>query len=312
MKKTTVKVSSLVEVPELKSYYSEQPISELVESIKREGLKVPIIISSDNEIIDGYRRFESLKALGIEDVDVLVDEVKPEIDEHVLRNMYRKKTAADEVKDLRSIFKRYPKRQGKRNNGQPYSRSEQISNATKNRWKDETVLNKLEFILNNDLKNDFLAKSIIENKEDVESCFEFLNTTQKIDTENNYGYHDKMIKGIISVKEANKFINQTYSLDKRFEPTFSIPERCNMYLQDCREVQKLSDYYKNVDVLATSIPYYQLENYVIGEENQIGHEETKEKYLENITDIINKQIPLLKDTANVFLNISETYQEGIR
>ena len=304
-------MSSLVDVPELKSYYSEQPIADLVESIKNDGLKVPIIISSDNEIIDGYNRVAALKELGIEDVDVLVDEVRPGLDERVLRNMYRKKTSSDEVKEMRTIFKRYHKRQGKRNNGQPYSRAEQISNALNKRWKDEVVLNKLEFVLNNDLENDILSKSIIEKTSDVEPCYEFLTVTKEIDEENNYGYQDKLKKGEVSVSEANKFIKQTHFLDKTFEPTFSIPDRCNMYLQDCREVQSLSGYYKKVDVLATSIPYYQLENYVVGGENQIGHEKTKEEYADNIADIINKQIPLLKDSANVFLNISETYQDGI-
>ena len=70
MKKETVKVSSLVDVPELKSYYSEQPNAELVESIKNDGMKIPIIISSENEIIDGYRRVSALKELGIEDDEI--------------------------------------------------------------------------------------------------------------------------------------------------------------------------------------------------------------------------------------------------
>jgi len=311
MKKTNVKIASLVEVTELKNYYSEYSISDLIETIQTDGLKVPIIISPKNEIIDGYRRVRALKDLGIEDVAVFIDDVKPDVFEHMIRNMHRKKSASDEVKDLRTVFKRYTKRQGKRNDGTPYSRHEQISNATNNQWKDVETINKLEYVLKNDLENDFLSKAIVEKKADVQNCHEFLKETRKIDQENKYGYTEQLIKGEISVLNANTFIKERYFLDKKYSSTFSIPDRCDMYLQDCRKVERLIHYNGQVDVLVTSIPYFQLENYEVDGENQIGHEETKEKYAENIANVFNKQIPLLKDTANVFINVGETYQNGL-
>jgi hypothetical protein len=263
------------------------------------------------EIIDGYRRSDAIKEIGLDEIDVFICDVEPTIKERITRNMHRKKTTMDEINDIKSIFTMYPKRQGQRKLENKYSRSEEISRALNNRWTDESSLKKLEHVINNDFENHFLSKKIIEKITGVEPCYEFLKENKNIDINNNYGYTEKMLTGEISVSDANKFIKQTHFLDKTFEPTFSIPERCNMYLQDCREVQRLSDYLNTVDVLATSIPYYQLENYIVGGENQIGHEETKEEYADNITDIINKQIPLLKDSANVFLNISETYQDGI-
>ena len=311
MKKETVKVSSLVDVPEFKSYYSEQPIAELVESIQNDGLKIPIIISSENEIIDGYRRVAALKELGIEDVEVLVDEVRPALDERVLRNMYRKKTSMDEVNEMKTIFQRYPKRQGKRNNGHPYSRVEQISKALNQRWKDDSVLNKLEFVLNNDLENNLLSKSIIEKKADVEHCYEFLKNTQPIDAKGKYGYTDKLIKGELTVSDTNKLTKKRYELENEFKTTFIIPEKCNSFNINCVEVGKMDKHKGSVSLLFTSIPYFILRKYQNGDPNQLGHEKTKEEYCSNVANIIKELIPTLKETANIMINIGETYEDGV-
>ena len=311
MKKETVKVSSLVDVPELKSYYSEQSNAELVESIKNDGMKIPIIISSENQIIDGYRRVSALKELGIEDVEVLIDEVKPELDERVLRNMYRKKTPMDEVKEMKTIFQRYPKRQGKKNNGQPYSRAEKISSSLNKRWKDEVVLNKLEFVLNNDLENDFLSKSIVERKADVEHCFEFLKNTQPIDSKGKYGYTDKLIRGELTVSDTNKLIKNRHELENGYKTSFIIPDKCNSFNINCIEVGKMHEHKGSVALLFTSIPYFILRKYQNGDPNQLGHEKTKEEFCLNVANIIKELIPTLKESANVMINIGETYDDGV-
>ena len=53
MKTAIVKISHLVDVPELKEYYTHQSVEELASSIDVDGLKMPIIVTDKYEIIDG-------------------------------------------------------------------------------------------------------------------------------------------------------------------------------------------------------------------------------------------------------------------
>ena len=81
MQKEKVKIASLIEVPELKNFYSEQSINELKNSIETDGLKNPISITENLEIIDGYRRLSAIKALNIDEIEVFKTLLKTESQE---------------------------------------------------------------------------------------------------------------------------------------------------------------------------------------------------------------------------------------
>jgi len=49
-------------------------IDLLAQSIKEEGLLYPILVDKDGNLIDGYRRLVALIQLGIEEMEVLIDE----------------------------------------------------------------------------------------------------------------------------------------------------------------------------------------------------------------------------------------------
>ena len=55
-----------------------------MESISEVGLLQPLIIDSRNQIISGNRRFESIKRLGWEEVQVEVKDVKEDEEELLL------------------------------------------------------------------------------------------------------------------------------------------------------------------------------------------------------------------------------------
>ena len=74
-----VKVSSLKHHPKNKDIYTLSSIEELTESISEVGLLQPLIIDSQNQIISGNRRFESIKRLGWEEVKVEVKEGEEEL-----------------------------------------------------------------------------------------------------------------------------------------------------------------------------------------------------------------------------------------
>ena len=94
MKTAIVKITHLVEIPDLKNYYSTQSIDELANSIELDnGMRSPIIVTEKYEIIDGYRRLDAMKSLGKDYIDVLIDNVEPTIFERIIRNMYRTKSS---------------------------------------------------------------------------------------------------------------------------------------------------------------------------------------------------------------------------
>ena len=76
-----VKVSSLKHHPKNKEIYTLSSIEELMESISEVGLLQPLIIDSRNQIISGNRRFESVKRLGWEEVQVEVKDVQEGVDD---------------------------------------------------------------------------------------------------------------------------------------------------------------------------------------------------------------------------------------
>lgn len=62
---------------------------------------------------------------------------------------------------------------------------------------------------------------------------------------------------------------------------------------------------ESIDMCVTSPPYYGLRNY--GIDNQIGQEETKEKYIKNLITIFEQIKRVLKPQGTFWLNIGDTY-----
>ncbi len=312
MKVLTVKIQDLKEITEFRDFYSQQPLDQLVESYKNDGQQNPIHISPDMEIINGYRLVDAIKIAGGTTVDAIIIEGKPTMRKRIVLNQYREKTTDDHLREVREVFNMFPKRQGqKKPDGEKYDRDEMISNSLGNRWKGDVIINKVEHILNNDLDGDILSKGILEKNWKVDTCFDFLKSKMTIDQENGYGFTQQLIDGTYSVAEVNRFIDQRYALDKKHSHTFVIPQKANFYNMDCVDLAGLTEYLKKVDLIITSIPYWALRNYKNGQNRQLGQEATKEEFAHNIADIFNKLIPTLKDSANVIINIGETYKDGL-
>jgi DNA modification methylase len=312
MKTAIVKISHLVEVPELKQYYTDQSIDELSNSIEVDGLKTPIIVTENYEIIDGFRRVEAMKQLGKEYIDVWIDEAEPVIFERIIRNMYRTKTTDDFVKELKTVFVKYPKRMGKKSDdGEVYNRNERISNALNKKYSGKDTITKLEEITNKDIDGNLLTKGIIEKNWKVETSHEFLTKWYPEDIQNQYGFTERLKNGEINIQDAVKLIKTKVFLDNEYQDTFIIPEKATSYNTDCMDLGEMEQHFNTVDLLFSSPPYFILRNYLIEGENQVGHEETKEEYCDRIANLIKSVIPTLKETANVIINIGETYDDGV-
>jgi len=313
MKTAIVKITQLVEVPELKQYYTHQSIDELATSIDADGgLRTPIIVTEKYEIIDGYRRVEAMLLLGKEYIEVWIDDVEPTIFERIIRNMYRTKTTDDFVKELKSVFVKYPKRMGKKSeDGQVYNRNENISKALNKKYSGKDTITKLEEITKKDIEGNLLTKGIIEKNWKVDTSHEFLTKWYPEDIENQYGFTERLKNGEINVQDAVKLIKTKAFLDNEYQDTFIIPEKATSYNVDCMDLGKMEEHFNTVDLLFTSPPYFILRKYQSTDSNQVGHEETKEDYCYRIANLIKSVIPTLKESANVIINIGETYDDGV-
>ena len=97
-----IKVSTLNHHPKNKEIYDLSSINELMESITQVGLLQPLIIDINNQIISGNRRFESIKRLGWNEVEVEVREVK-EGEEELLLIHYNKQR----IKSFKELINEY-------------------------------------------------------------------------------------------------------------------------------------------------------------------------------------------------------------
>lgn len=61
----------------------------------------------------------------------------------------------------------------------------------------------------------------------------------------------------------------------------------------------------SIDLLVTSPPYWAKRVY--NGEGEIGSEETPEAYVSRLADFFNELRPYLKPTANIFINVGDTY-----
>ena len=312
MKSQFFKIVDLKEIPEFGNLYSEQPVDDLIASIKLEGQLLPIQITPEGYIIDGYRRVKALKSIGTEEVLVTIRTIKPTIYDRILFNQYRMKTLSDQVMEVKYLFKKFPKKQGvKSPDGVKYMRDELISAGLNGRFKGDKVIKKLEEVIEKDLQDEVLLKGILEKGWKVDTCHDFLTDKQPKDIAGKYGYTERLVKGEISVTDANKLIQQMYNLEKGVETTFKMPEKGCMYNMNCLDVEKLEEYKSMISLLLTSPPYYILRKYQNGDPNQLGHENTPEEYCENLAKIISGLVPTLKNSANVMINIGETYDDGV-
>jgi hypothetical protein len=181
-----IKIKELVTVEELVKYYTPQSLDDLKNSILNDGLKEKPVVNLKHEILHGYRRLAAMLALGYEDVDVEVEDMEANLFDYSARNIHREKSVEDQIKDIQVVFDKFPKRQGKRNNGTPYIRHEEIIAALNNKYKDEESIRNLEYVMKNDLERSLLMKAHIENNEPLLSCVEFLKSNLEVDRKNNY------------------------------------------------------------------------------------------------------------------------------
>jgi len=309
-----VKIDQIVKVEEFKNFYESQTDdleNQLKSSLEQEGQLLPLIISRDFQLIDGYRRLKLLSALAKEEVKVQFVDVKPSIDLRLSLNTYRVKTANDLTKEVLQVFKSVEKRQGQGNNGKSYDRYAIIKEKLDYRWKSPKAIRQFDKIIENDFENNLLLNGVVTKGWNLSDCEKYLSELKNIDLTKNHGFTAELTKGDLTIKQINKFIEEKNFLSNEYQDTFVIPEKATSIKMNCKDIKKELEFHSKIDNITTSIPYWKLRFYDNDEEyKQLGHEKTPEEFASKIGDIFSELQISLKKSSNVFVNIGETYVDG--
>ena len=308
-----VKIDQIVKVEEYKNFYqiqSDDSENQLKSSLEEEQL-LPLIISRDFQLIDGYRRLKLLCALSKTEVKVQFVDLEPSIDLRLSFNMYRVKTANDLTKEVLQVFKSVDKRQGQGNNGKPYNRYAIIKEKLDYRWKSPKAIRQFDKIIENDFENNLLLNGVVTKGWNLSDCEKYLSELKEIDLTKNHGFTQELTKGDLTIKQVNRFIEEKENLQNNYKDTFEIPYKATTFKMNCVDIVEVPSYTRSVATLFTSIPYYRLRGYNPQDlTSELGHEKTPEEFAENIGEIFGKVEGVLNETSNVFVNIGDTYTNG--
>ena len=309
-----VKIDQNVKVEEFKNFYETQTDdseNQLKSSLEREGQLLPLILSRDFQLIDGYRRLRLLSALAKEDVKVQFVDGDPSIDLRLSLNMYRVKTANDLTKEVLQVFKSVDKRQGQGNNGKSYDRYAIIKEKLDYRWKSPKAIRQFDKIIENDFDDNLLLNGIVTKGWNLSDCEKFIDELKEIDHKKGYEFTNQLIKGNLNIKQTNKFIEEKENLQNNYKDTFVIPNKATSFKMNCVDITDVSAFLRKIATLFTSIPYYMLRGYDKNNlSSELGHENTPEEFADNIGEIFGRVEGVLNETSNVFVNIGDTYTNG--
>ncbi len=103
--------------PDNEVIYGDRADSDLIESVKRLGVRDPILITGDNLIISGHRRWGAAIAAGLTHVPVIVSDAKDDLDIGDLLvelNRNREKTAEQKIREANYRAENIRRRQSRR------------------------------------------------------------------------------------------------------------------------------------------------------------------------------------------------------
>ena len=102
-----VDISSLIPHPLNCKIYSNGTTDDLEASIEENGLLDPIVITKNNIIISGHRRWKACDNIGMEKIDVRIEDFQDETIALVELNRYRQKTATELLNEVFLLEKEY-------------------------------------------------------------------------------------------------------------------------------------------------------------------------------------------------------------
>jgi len=276
-----VKVSTLTHHPKNREIYDLSSIDELMLSISEVGLLQPLTIDTRNQVISGNRRFESVKRLNWEEVEVNLREVKKEDEELLLIhfNKQRIKSFKELINEYLSLDNLYRKGQGKRTD---------LTSVKSNISSTRDIVSKEMGISSSQLRR---LVYIYKNKPE---------------------YIELLDKGILTVNQSYLQIQREVKERESRESNTSLKSdsinksNWRFYQKSSHDMSELND--GEVQTIFTSPPYWNKRTY--SEEKGLGNEKTSEEFVVNLSEHLIDCKRVLKDRGSFFLNLGDTFYNG--
>ena len=275
-----VNISKLSHHPKNQEIYDLSSIEELMESISEVGLLQPIVIDQYFQIISGNRRFESIKRLGWDEVEVIKREVKDGDEELLLihYNKQRIKSFKELINEYLILDRYYRKGQGKRTD---------LTSVKSNRGSSRDIVSRELGISSSQLRR---LVFIHKNKPE---------------------YIELLDKGILTVNQSYLQIQREIKEKESKKPTSSksesfVKSNWRFYQKSSDDMCELND--GEVQTIFTSPPYWNKRLYVDG--GGLGNEKTSEEFVVNLSEHLRDCKRVLNDKGSFFLNLGDTFLNG--
>lgn len=186
---------------------------ELKQSLELYGQLEPCLVNrKNNQLLSGHRRFNTLKKIGVETIDVIYKDVDElEILELIQSNKHREKTSVEKVNEYRFL-----KNQMK---SLPLTKRKELLSGMKLREYlhkeigiDQTYTDRLRFI--EDSKNKHLLESVLVGEISIQYAYNYLKNEGKTSTKSQ---QIKKLKSLIkdyksdfSLVEMYRMIDEVY------------------------------------------------------------------------------------------------------
>jgi DNA modification methylase len=308
----------------------DSEIETLVTSIGNEGQKQPVnvvVVDGEFVIVDGVLRYKAIGRIhGVKTIDVLVqpDLILTEqdlVDLIIHNQIHKEKTVNEKLNEVKMLLRfdqenKNPKRDRE-------TRIKLVGDKFGKGWMKNNVLTfeKLLYWVKENGDHYDLVNRIIKGDVSINKVGVFLKTLEN----KEYGLENE-IEGMILNQYLNGNINELqvenlvkdYKFKKdepytNFELTEEDKENFKIIVGNCRTT-KLPEETK-IDMVMTSIPYYQQVKYGDKEDGElvkeeIGRERTPEEYVKNVCETFSLNYENLKDTGVIVININESYKNG--
>ena len=274
-----VLVSKLSHHPKNSEIYDLSNINDLVLSIDEVGLLQPIIINRNNQILSGHRRFEAIKILEWDKVEVEVKDISEDETELYLVhfNKQRVKSTKEILSEYDILENHFENRQGMRTDltsvpqNKGYSKRDEISSQI---GVSSSSLGKLLFI-----------------------------------RKNNPNHIEMIDKGVLTIRQSytqtQREVNENNSREKRNRVGVEI-HKWRFYQKSSNDMNELKD--GEVQTIFTSPPYWNKRLY--SDEGGLGNEKTSEEFVVNLSEHFKDCKRVLNNKGSFFLNLGDTFLNG--
>ncbi|MEI7491312.1 MAG: DNA methyltransferase [Bacteroidota bacterium] len=284
-----VKITDLTTNPLKRKIYTNPLVDDLMENIIENGgvIHTPLLVTKEMVIIDGERRLECCKLLGIEKVDVVFRDInESEMDlMMVSSNLYRLKTGEEIYNEIQILQKYYGNRQG--------MRTDLITEVGGSDGKKEDTQTRISKTLK-------ISKGTMTQLNDIfKHNPEYLKEIDNVNVRTNT-VHSKV------VKEQNERIEKE-RMEKLKDKEYEV--KPNVYCSSPKEIMKFVQK-DSIDGIISSIPIYKGKDYGNDTLTEIGTEDTVEEYIEGLLPIFENCHKVLKNTGSFFLNVCDGRDEN--